>query len=201
MPGPCPEHLRLFVAIRIPAQVKDKIAAVQTELRSGLPTASVRWARAEQFHLTLRFLGAVVAGQLTALTEALRSACEGFPPLQLRASGIGFFPGSHSPRVIWAGINDLEARLPLLHHAVQSATREFTNEKLEEAFTGHVTVGRIKQIRARDSRSLAAAAARLGSARFGEWTANQIEIMRSNLLPEGASHTCVTSIPLDFSGV
>jgi hypothetical protein len=25
--------------------------------------------------------------------------------------------------------------------------------------------------------------------------------MRSDLLPEGASHTCVTSIPLDFSGV
>ena len=191
-----PECFRLFVAVRIPDSVREKIVAAQAELRRGLPAEAMRWTRAEQFHLTLRFLGAVEATRLPPMVEAVRLACQRFAALKLHSSGIGFFPDQRMPRVIWAGIDDAQGRLPLLHRAVQSATQAFTNEKSEENFTGHVTLGRIKRIRREDARSLAAAAARFQTADFGGWTANHIDIMRSELSSEGAKHSDVAVIPL-----
>src|SRR2546425_11870796 len=87
-----PERLRLFVAINIPHDIKDRIEKAQSELRRALAQNSVRWTSPEHLHLTLRFLGNVPAARLDQLTEALRSACRGSAALRLRAEGIGFFP-------------------------------------------------------------------------------------------------------------
>jgi RNA 2',3'-cyclic 3'-phosphodiesterase len=192
-----PEHLRLFIAIRIPDSVKEKIVAAQTELRRALPPEAVRWTRGDQFHLTLRFLGSVAAERLPALADAVRVVCKSFTGLQLHASGLGFFPDSRLPRVIWVGINDRQGRLPLLHRAVQFATLGFTTEKAEETFTGHVTLGRVKHISRREAQSLASAATGLGNGHFGQWTVNHIDIMRSELSSEGAKHSDVAVIPLE----
>ena len=32
--------------------------------------------------------------------------------------------------------------------------------------------------------------------RFGEWTAHEIELIRSELLPQGSSYTTIATIPL-----
>ena len=55
------EQYRLFVAVAVPDDVKAKMEAAQADLRRVLPDRNVRWARREQFHLTLRFLGDVEA--------------------------------------------------------------------------------------------------------------------------------------------
>jgi 2'-5' RNA ligase len=185
----------------MPDSVRNKIATAQNELRHALPSGAARWTKVEQFHLTLRFLGAVAAGRFPALTEGVRLACQNFAPLQLRAEHIGFFPDQRFPRVIWVGIDDLQGRLPLLQRAVQSATQEFTNETAEKTFTGHVTLGRIKQVRPKEAQSLAAAATNLANTHFGDWTANHIDIMRSELSSEGAKHSSLAAAPLDFAGL
>jgi 2'-5' RNA ligase len=201
VPAGSPEHLRLFIAVSIPDSVRDKIAAAQNELRAAVPHDVVRWTRMEQFHLTLRFLGAVETVRFPALVEEVRLACKNFAPLRLRAGGIGFFPNQRVPRVVWVGIEDPQGRLPLLHRAVQLATKPFTTEESEETLTGHVTLGRVKRIQRREAQLLASAAARLARADFGEWTADHIAIMRSEVSSQGAKHTCLETIPLDFSGV
>ena len=53
------ERYRLFVAIEAPEYVKDQIARTQAHLQTIVRNASVSWARREQFHLTLKFLGNV----------------------------------------------------------------------------------------------------------------------------------------------
>ena len=190
------ERFRLFVAVTIPDAIKAKIEEAQAELRRVLPERAVRWTRREQFHLTLKFLGDVDAARVEALGEALRAACRGFGALHLRAERVGFFPDLRYPRVVWVGVQDQAERLPLLQEAVARATREYTTEEKEKQFTGHVTLARIKGIKRPEAEALGKAAAGMAERLFGQWTACQVELMRSELLPQGARHSTLASIAL-----
>jgi 2'-5' RNA ligase len=188
--------LRLFIAVHLPDEVRERIAEAQHALQRILPEASARWTRPEQFHLTLRFLGSVDAQEVPPIIEALRNVCRGFGPLQLRAANIGFFPRASSPRVIWVGLSDSHEHLPALHRAVQEATKTFSAQEVEPHFTGHVTLGRIKGIRRSEAEPLAKTTAGLAGSVFGDWLAREIHLMRSELSPTGARHTSLASIPL-----
>ena len=190
------ERFRLFVAVAIPEVVKAKMEEAQAELRRAVPGHGVRWTRREQFHLTLKFLGDVDAARVEALGEAIRAACRGFGALHLRAERVGFFPDERCPRVVWTGVQDQAERLPRLQQAVDAATRDFTIEQKDERFTGHVTLARIKAIRRPETGALGKAAAGLAEEVFGQWTAGSIELMRSVLSPQGASHSSLATIAL-----
>ena len=187
---------RLFIAVTIPEEIKAKIEEAQSELRRALPERGVRWTRREQFHLTLRFLGDVEAARVEALGEAIRAACRGFGALHVRAERVGFFPDLRYPRVFWVGVQDQAEQLPRLQEAAERATREFTTEAKEGQFTGHVTLARIKGIKRPEADALGKAAAGMAERRFGQWTAYKVELMRSELLPQGARHTSLASIAL-----
>jgi RNA 2',3'-cyclic 3'-phosphodiesterase len=190
------ERYRLFVAVAVPDDVKAKLEAAQAELRQVLPDRNIRWTRLEQFHLTLRFLGDVEAARVEALAEAIRTACAGFGALHLRAERIGCFPDRGYPRVVWVGVRDEAERLARLQQVVQAATEGFTAEPKEERFTGHLTLARIKGIKRPEAEALSEAAAGMADLIFGQWTAHQIELMRSELFPQGARHSSLASIAL-----
>src|ERR1039457_4360524 len=120
------ERFRLFIAVTIPEKVKARIEEAQAELRRALPERSVRWTKREQFHLTLKFLGDVDAPRVEAMGDTLRTPCQGFSTLRLRAQGVGFFPDLRIPRVAWVGINEQSDQMPRLQQAVEVSTREFT---------------------------------------------------------------------------
>jgi len=190
------EQFRLFVAVAIPEAVKAKMEEAQEELRRAVPEHGVRWTRREQFHLTLKFLGDVEAARVEALGEAIRAACLGFGALHLRVERVGFFPERGYPRVVWTGVKDQGEKLPRLQQAVDAATRDFTTESKEERFTGHVTLARIKAIRRGEAEALSRAAEAMAERVFGQWTAGQVELMRSVLSPQGASHNSVAVFAL-----
>jgi 2'-5' RNA ligase len=187
---------RLFVALAVPEEVKAEVQKVQVELRRSMPRARVAWTGPEQFHLTLKFLGNVDKERVGELVEAVRGACRGFAPLRLRAEGIGCFPHAGSPRVVWVGVKDAEEALPRLQRAIETACAAFTPLGREERFSGHLTLGRIKEIGPTEAGYLAAQAAALVARRFGEWTAESVEILRSELSPQGARHTVLATVSL-----
>lgn len=187
---------RLFIALPVPEEVKREIQRAQDQLRRELPEGWARWNRAEQLHLTLKFLGDVNVERIGALTDAVRAACANFGPLKLRAGQIGCFPDLRIPRVVWVGVHDAEKRLAGLAKAVVEATAAFSEETREEKFTGHITIARIKNLRRREAGILAKLAQDMTGREFGEWTADAIEIVRSELAADGARHTCLARLPL-----
>jgi 2'-5' RNA ligase len=191
-----PEHLRLFVAIQVPEAIRTVVARAQSRLRQATGRARVRWTPAEQFHLTLRFLGNVDCALIESLQRAMHNACAHFTKLQLRAERIGFFPDPQRPRVVWVGVSDRLEKLAELQKAIQIATQEFTSEPSEDRFSGHVTLGRIKEINRPDSRSLVQAASAMADEIFGEWDATGVELMKSQLGETGAKHLTLAQIPL-----
>jgi len=192
-----PKFQRLFVALATPDAVKAEIEKAQNDLRRTLPDGSVRWTRPDHFHLTLRFLGNVAVERTESLSDNLRLACQGFTPMKVRAGRIGFFPERGFPRVIWVSVCEQNQELVRLHRAIQTSTIEFISEPTEDDFAGHITLGRAKKIRRKESETLTGFATRMRDKTFGEWTVTHIELFRSELLPDGAHHTVVTTIPLE----
>jgi RNA 2',3'-cyclic 3'-phosphodiesterase len=191
-----PERYRLFIAIALPEPVKDAIEKAQGELRARLPATSIRWARREQFHLTMRFLGSVDAQQVDRVNDAVRRACAGSGALQLRAARIGVFPGLRRPRVVWTGVDDRDARLAALQRAIETATNAFTDEPPQERFTGHVTLARCRDIARADASALATLVENMSSRSFGQWTAGSVDIIRSQPTSQGSRYTTLAEITL-----
>jgi len=190
------ETCRLFIAMSLPVHVQDEIERAQEELRGALSGDCIRWTKPVMFHLTLKFLGDVEPRRVDALTDALRLACEGFGVLPLRAESIGVFPDLRRPRLIWVGVDDARKRLPLLQHAVEAAAAGFTSEGPEGTFIGHVTLGRCKTIKRAQIDMLAELTKVMENRQFGEWTADTVEVVRSEPGPGGSRYTTLSAIPL-----
>ena len=191
-----PPELRLFIAISLPQPVKDSIQQMQRELQRGLPSEAIRWARSEQFHLTLKFLGSVSTDRVEALTAALSTACAAFATLQLHAGRLGLFPNARSPRVLWAGIEDTSAQLSRLQVSIEAAARPFTVEPAEKQFRAHVTLARLRNPRSSDVECLSQLLKSNAEKDFGHWTATEVNLMRSSLASTGSSHFTLATIPL-----
>jgi 2'-5' RNA ligase len=189
-------HSRLFVAIPLPETVRDEILRVQGELRPLLPREAARWTRSDQLHVTLRFLGNVAVEAIETLRQSVGAVCLNASPLALRAQGVGFFPNPRSPRVVWVGINGSGERLSDLQAKIEAAVSPFSPEPGEKNFAGHVTLARLKHPRPADVRELIARAQSHDAKTFGNWTAENVEIIRSELSPIGTRYTSLGTFPL-----
>ena len=180
----------------MPETIRKELKKAQGALQGAVRSADVRWTPAEQFHLTLRFLGDVDRDRIESLIETLQNACTGFRPLRLQAEGLGFFPSAQRPRVVWAGIQDGTGQLGLLQQGIRAATSTFTLEPPETDFSAHVTLGRIKRLAPIEAGALASIATERSLRDFGGWAALEIDLMESRLASNGAVHSSLATVPL-----
>jgi len=94
------------------------------------------------------------------------------------------------------GILDEENRLLSFQKKIESAVQSYTAERGGDQFAGHVTMGRLKQYNHLAIRELLNKAGSLKNRLFGEWTAREIEIIRSELLPAGPRYTSLAACKL-----
>jgi len=130
------------------------------------------------------------------LSEAVAAACRNFPPLRLRADRVGCFPERRFPRVVWVGVHDDAEQLSGLQKAIEQATASFTGGRAEGNFTGHVTIGRTNEIKRPQAEILSKLAQSMTGRVFGEWTADKVELMRSELSASGAQHSMLAALAL-----
>lgn len=190
------EHLRLFVSLPVPHHVQEAVEHAQERLRRSLPPDLARWTKREQFHLTLRFLGNVQSVGVEDLQASLRNACLSFQPLNLQAVGLGSFPETRFPRILWVGLHDGTNQISSLYEAVQNATNAFTSEPVEREFSAHITIARIKQIHRPEAERLKQVLAEFRQRVFGEWIGGEVHLMRSQLSSAGAQHTVLDRFAL-----
>jgi 2'-5' RNA ligase len=186
----------LFIAIPVPPEVSHKIGRVQGRLQRASAPGTVRWTPTDQFHITLKFLGDVPMGHLGGLRQALAPICAGFSTLELSARGLGFFPNASRPRVIWAGASDRLKQLPALHRQIDNALSWLAPTERPGMFTSHITLGRLKPGGHAGIPRLLEAAAVFYDSPFGDWQANEVRLVRSQLTAVRAEHTTIASFPL-----
>ena len=82
MAAATPGQVRAFIAIALEPGWILVLKQVQRQFQTGLPEDAVRWVRAEQIHLTLKFLGNVSRERLTSLSAGLNQASAGIAPIE-----------------------------------------------------------------------------------------------------------------------
>ena len=123
----------------IPPWVADSIDRAIAPWRAAIPTA--RWVPVANWHVTLQFLGWTEQRVMPWVHEQLTRAVADMPAFETHASGLGAFPSGRRARVLWAGIDDPDARFAALAGTVHhSLGHEFPPER--RSFTPHVTVAR-----------------------------------------------------------
>jgi 2'-5' RNA ligase len=185
--------IRVFIAINLPADLQRKLEQLQGELSKALPPGGVRWTQAEQIHLTLRFLGHVAEASLPELEDALRRACARSGPFDLRAEGLGCFPSPRRPRIVWVGIAGALDKLRGLLDAIERETESW-GEREERESHPHLTVGRVKVTSPALSRALEAKLS--GPVSLGQWRVGQVDLMRSDLSPQGPRYSRLAAVAL-----
>ena len=181
--------MRLFIAIEISPDVRAALAALLKELRAIAP--QVKWVRAENMHLTLKFLGETSSSKLAAVQAAL-SALRSSAAVTLQFRGLGFFPNAKHARVFWAGM-EASPNLPALAAEIDQAMHKLGFLLEDRAFTPHLTLARFQPPGLPPK---LAAAAQEGAAReFGSLVAREFHLIESKLKPTGAEYTTLHSFP------
>ena len=190
------ETVRLFAAVPVPPEIKERLRAVQRELGTLMRRSTVSWTRAEQVHLTLRFFGSVRVDELDVIKKALENVCAGTGALGLAASGLGVFPNKRIPRIIWIGIQEPSGKLASLYKQISTSTANFGQPPEDRPFSPHLTVGRIKQLHSGDGRDVRRFLGENAEAGFGQWSVSAVELIKSELGGEGSKYTALAVVEL-----
>jgi 2'-5' RNA ligase len=187
---------RLFIAFEVAPAVLD---AVEEEMRRLKRTgADVRWSARDHLHVTLRFLGEVPESSIPGVERAVEAACSGAARLDLRARGVGSFPGGGRPRVVWAGVegqtDEHRAALHGLRRALHEAANALGILSDRDDFRAHLTLGRVKGLRG--VAPLADLIREDRDREFGRFPVEEIVLFRSQLSRDGSVYTALRRVAL-----
>lgn len=126
--------MRLFVGLDLPRILRTRLSL----LAGGIPGA--RWLPAENYHITLRFIGEVAAHQAEEIDHALAALrARGFP---LVLSGVGTFTRGGKDTTLWVGV-ERSAALDFLQSKIETALQRVGREPERRRFAPHVTLARL----------------------------------------------------------
>ena len=182
--------MRAFVAVTTSADL-HKVCNTLAEEGRGL---LMRWVRPESVHLTLRFWGDLRTDAIPAVCEGLRRAAETSAPFPAVVRGLGCFPNSDRPRVLWMGLEDPRRQLLHLRQQIDESLAAVGVPAEEKPFRPHLTVARARKGPGRGK--LDAFLESHKNQTFGHVAVSGFHLMRSDLSGKGAVHTCLQSFPL-----
>ncbi len=189
------ETIRAFIAVELPQEIHDRLQQLQNDLRSSMP--DVRWAKHGNVHLTLKFLGDVRLSRIDAIGEAIRDIARQFSPFTMSLAGIGAFPNSLKPRIVWIGIEEGADRLVEMAELVEASMKKLGFPREKRRFRPHLTVGRIRRLTAPAVMTEALDRSEVG--KLGEFTIERISFIKSQLDPAGSIYTTLVEAPLGKS--
>jgi 2'-5' RNA ligase len=174
---------RLFVAIRPPGDVRDRLIDAMAD------SPELGWVADDNLHLTLRFIGAVEGPLAEDIAAALgRVRCERF---ELRIDGLGRFD-RRSGGALWAGVAPREP-VAALAAKVERACQSAGLEPERRAFHPHVTLARYRR---RDAAAADAFAERNRALVSPAFAVDRFILFESHLSRHGAHYEAVASYPL-----
>lgn len=186
------ETIRTFIAIELPDQARTALTGLQNRLKGLVPARSVRWTAVENIHLTLHFLGNIAAGDVDQAAAALQVAAAGSAPFQLELAGLGCFPHTRRPRVIWTGVAGELEPLVALHGDLGRRLQVIDFKPESRPYAPHLTLGRIKK--RIPSRQVSQVGEMLeqeapGVGRLARLPVREICLFQSDLTPTGPIYT------------
>jgi len=127
--------MRLFVGLELPWEVCQRLAMLSG---AGIPGA--KWVPAENYHVSLRFIGETPGHVAEEIDHTLASV--NAPCFSLTLKGIGTFNKGGRSSVLWVGVE----RNPQLDHVqskIETSLQRCGLEPERRRFQPHVTLARL----------------------------------------------------------
>lgn len=145
--------------------------------------------RAENLHVTLKFLGEVAEARINVVRSELgKIRSDNVAALEFR--GLGFFPNEKHPRVFWAGM-EASPNLKTLAGDIEGAMEKLGIRCEKREFSPHLTLARLE--RPRLPEALRKLIADNQQREFGSLQTKEFHLIQSKLKPSGAEYTTVAT--------
>jgi 2'-5' RNA ligase len=186
---------RLFTAVELEPEIRDRIADVQSRLAKTLDSGrtGLRLVRPAQLHLTLVFLGEVEESRVPAVVAAMS---EDLPlaPFDIEFASVGVFPPRGPARVLWVGVRRGAAELTGLFDVVSDRLTGVGVPRETRPFSPHLTLGRW-----RDRGAKLRTSALPDVDTVGVQTVSAVTLFHSRLRPQGPDHSVLAHAQLTGS--
>jgi 2'-5' RNA ligase len=188
--------VRLFVAVEISAMVVAAASALRDLLRRRAeqlaPHARITWIPAERLHITVRFIGNTDDASATAIRSVLEPALT-VRAFDLTLSGIGAFPRTGAPRVLWTGVGTGSDSLAAVEREVTTRLQQVGVGPEPRDYRPHLTLARIRDADGLTSSRLCDG---LAEQIVGTTRVEAITLFESRLSPKGPAYLAVHTTPL-----
>lgn len=132
---------RLFVALKLPEEIKNKILLLRKEV---LDDNKYNWQSKDKFHITLKFIGDIEEKETEKIAETLK-LIQRHKKFNCSLSGFRVFFNNNNPSILWIGIN-LEERIKILVDEINKNLLSFNIPVDKRRFKAHLTLLRISRI-------------------------------------------------------
>lgn len=184
------DKIRAFLSVDIENSILlSKIGEIQQRLEKN--AMKFKAVERNNIHFTLRFFGDTEMTKINQIHEALSKIQLGRFPIQIE--GVGAFPTTRRPRVIWVGVSQGEEHFSQLKTEIEASLKSI-GYKPDRKFHAHATIARVREIKDRDAmldnlESLAAEP-------VGTMSISNFRMTKSTLTPSGSIYETVWEIPL-----
>lgn len=186
---------RLFIAVELPAGLRQELTALQNRLRRGNPP--VRWVDPAALHLTLWFLGDVAIEHIPRLAAALPRVFAGRAAVPIRLGQVGAFPSMRRPTVVWAGLAAGEATLREWYAALARELDRLGFAGDTRPYQPHLTLGRVRRdISAEQQARLGEALQHMAVEPGAPALICHVTLFQSELRPDGPRYTALATCEL-----
>ena len=134
---------RLFIGIPIESQRSvQQVEAWRNDTQ--LNRNVLNWTIPGNWHITLFFLGSTDESAVSLLQQLIDESFNKIQTYQTNLCGVGVFPNTHNPKVLWLGLQDIEPVMSAyskLGQSLQLNGFSFDQKPLKP----HLTIARVKR--------------------------------------------------------
>lgn len=186
-------RIRTFIAVDVGDTIRASAVGLQRRLERT--AAGVKWVEADNLHITLLFLGEVDELEVLRVCRAVAAVAQTTAPFTLVVEGLGAFPHTRRPKILWVGVKDGTEELRHLHEALEAPLLAMGAYRREErAYTPHLTLGRLSDEDRADR--WAPVFTKHADWQAGETTVSEVLVMSSELRREGPVYTVLSRTQL-----
>ena len=134
---------RLFIGIPI----ESPKSAQQVEIwkrDTCLNRNVLNWTISGNWHITLFFLGSTEESAIPLLQQLIEESFRDVQAYQTELRGVGVFPNTHNPKVLWLGLEDIQPIISAysqMGESLQQNGFSFDQKPLKP----HLTIARVKK--------------------------------------------------------
>ncbi|MFB3786864.1 MAG: RNA 2',3'-cyclic phosphodiesterase [bacterium] len=186
--------MRAFISVNMDQRWLESIEKIQKILTPAV--SGIRWTRAENCHLTLKFLGEIPLEAVPKLEAGLKPVGERVQPFPIELGGVGQFPPRGPLSVLWIGCRQGEASLNALEKLIRQALEEAEIGFDRKPFSAHLTIGRSN----RNVKVFFKNPEKYQDLSLGTMRVESFSLMESVLQPSGSMYTERRRFGLDAAG-